>query len=492
MSEPTAGADIVMLDAIALSHAIKSRQVSCVEVMNAYLDHIDRLNPQVNAIVSLQPRADLLNQARQRDQQLARGDCRGWMHGFPQAIKDLEPAAGIRTTMGSPLLKDFVPAADSILVERMKAAGSIIIGKTNVPEFGLGSQTYNTVFGTTLNAYDQSKTSGGSSGGAAVSLALRMLPVADGSDHGGSLRNPAAFNNIFGFRTSFGRVPASYNDVFMPSLSVHGPMARTVTDLAMLLSVIAGYDARVPLSLRQDPAEFARPLARDFKGARIGWLGDFGGYVPFETGVLDLCRDSLKVFESLGCVVEAATPDYPLDRVWSNWLKLRAWQVGALLKDLYRDPAKRELMKPELRWEIESGLKVSAFDVADASAVRTAWYQAVRVLFERYDFLIAPAGQVFPFDATVHWPDHIAGKSMDTYHRWMEVMIPISMSGCPALSVPAGFNAQGLPMGVQIVGPNHSEFGCLQLAYAYDQATGWVTSRMPPLLSRDRSDGPHR
>lgn len=492
MSEPTAGADIVMLDAIALSHAIKSRQISCVEVMNVYLDHIDRLNPHVNAIVSLQPRVDLLTQARRRDQQLARGDYLGWMHGFPQAIKDLEPVAGIRTTMGSPLLKDFVPAADSILVERMKAAGSIIIGKTNVPEFGLGSQTYNSVFGTTLNAYDQSKTSGGSSGGAAVALALRMLPVADGSDHGGSLRNPAAFNNVFGFRTSFGRVPASYNDVFMPSLSVHGPMARTVTDLAMLLSVIAGYDARVPLSLRQDAAEFARPLARDFKGTRIGWLGDFGGYLPFEPGVLDLCRNTLKVFESLGCVVEAAVPDYSLDRVWSNWLKLRAWQVGALLKDLYRDPAKRELMKPELRWEIESGLKVTAFDVADASAVRTAWYQAVRTLFEHYDFFIAPAGQVFPFDATIHWPKSIAGKSMDTYHRWMEVMIPISMSGCPALSMPAGFNAHGLPMGVQIVGPNHSEFSCLQLAHAYDQATGWVTSRMPPLLSRDRSGDPPR
>ena len=170
----------------------------------------------------------------------------------------------------------------------------------------------------------------------------------------------------------------------------------------------------------------------------------------------------------------------------------RAWQVGALLKDLYRDPAKRELMKPELRWEIESGLKVTAFDVADASAVRTAWYQAVRTLFEHYDFFIAPAGQVFPFDATIHWPKSIAGKSMDTYHRWMEVMIPISMSGCPALSVPAGFNAHGLPMGVQIVGPNHSEFSCLQLAHAYDQATGWVTSQMPPLLSRDRSGDPPR
>src|SRR5665213_57687 len=283
-----------MLDAIALSDAIKSKQLSCVEVMNAYLDHIGKLNPRVNAIVSLQPREDLMKQARNRDEQLALGDYLGWMHGFPHAIKDLEPTAGIRTTMGSPLFKDFVPNSDSILVERIKHAGSIIIGKTNVPEFGLGSQTYNPVFGTTLNAYDQSKTCGGSSGGAAVSLALRMLPVADGSDHGGSLRNPAAFNNVLGFRTCFGRVPSLYNEVFMPSLSVHGPMARTVSDLARLLSVIAGYDARVPLSIRQDPTEFASPLGRDFKGTRVAWLGDFGGHLPFEAGVLDLCKDALK------------------------------------------------------------------------------------------------------------------------------------------------------------------------------------------------------
>jgi amidase len=483
MTEPAANADIVMLDAIALSEAIKSKQVSCVEVMDAYLDHIGKLNPPVNAIVSLQPREDLIKQAHKRDEQLAHGDYLGWMHGFPHAIKDLEPTAGIRTTMGSPLFKDFVPHSDSILVERIKRAGSIIIGKTNVPEFGLGSQTYNPVFGTTLNAYDQSKTCGGSSGGAAVSLALRMLPVADGSDHGGSLRNPAAFNNVFGFRTCFGRVPSLYNEVFMPSLSVHGPMARTVTDLARLLSVIAGYDARVPLSIRQDPAEFAGPLGRDFKGTRVAWLGDFGGHLPFEAGVLDLCKDALKVFEQLGCIVEEAMPDYPVERVWRNWLKIRAWQVGAQFKDLYKDPAKRALMKPELQWEIESGLKVSAFEIGDASAVRTAWYQAVRVFFEKYDFIVAPAAQVFPFDASIHWPKEIAGKAMDTYHRWMELMIPISMSGCPALSVPAGFNEQGLPMGIQIVGPNHGEMSCLQLAYAYEQtATHWIDSRRPSLL----------
>jgi amidase len=487
MSNAGSGAEIVMHDAIALSRAIKSKQVSCVEVMNAYLDQIERLNPRVNAIVSLEPRESLMKQARNRDEQLAHGKYLGWMHGFPHAIKDLEPTNGIRTTMGSPLFKDFVPDADSIVVERISGAGGIIIGKTNVPEFGLGSQTYNPVFGTTLNAYDQSKTCGGSSGGAAVALALRMLPVADGSDHGGSLRNPAAFNNVFGLRTSFGRVPASFNEVFMTALSVHGPMARTVGDLARLLSVIAGYDARVPLSIRQDPGEFAGPLGRDFRGARVAWLGDYGGHLPFESGVLEVCEGALKVCEALGCIVEEALPDYPVDRVWQNWLKIRAWQVGALLKDLYRDPAKRALMKPELQWEIASGLKVSAFDVADASAVRTAWYQAVRALFDKYDFMIAPASQVFPFDAGIHWPREIAGKPMDTYHRWMEVMIPISMSGCPALSVPAGFNEHGLPMGIQIVGPNHAEMSCIQLAYAYEQATNWVESRRPPLLTRELS-----
>lgn len=472
-------AEIVNLDAVALLSAIKSKQVSCVEVMNAYLDHIDRLNPRVNAIVSLQPRGDLIKQATERDAQIARGEHLGWMHGFPHAVKDLEPTRGIRTTMGSPLFSNFVPRDDSIMVERIRRAGGIIIGKTNVPEFGLGSQTYNPVFGTTLNAYDQSKTCGGSSGGAAVAVALRMAPVADGSDNGGSLRNPAAFNNVFGFRTSSGRVPSQFYEVFMPSISVHGPMARTVPDLAMFLSVIAGYDARTPLSIREDPAEFAGPLGRDFKGTRIGWTGDFGGHIPFDPGVLDLCKGALKVFEALGCTVEPAIPDHPIEPVWDSWCKIRAWQIASEFREPYADPAKRALMKPELQWEIENGLKTGAFEIADAFRVRTVWYHAVRKFFEKYDFMIAPAGQVFPFDAAVHWPKEVGGVSMDTYHRWMEVMIPISMSGCPALSAPAGFNERGLPMGIQIVGPNHGEMSCMQLAHAYDQATNWVTKRPP-------------
>jgi amidase len=475
--------EIVNLDAVALSTAIKTRRVSCVEVMTAYLDHIDRINPRVNAIVSLQPRDRLLDQAKDRDAQLARGEYLGWMHGFPHAVKDLEPTKGILTTKGSPLLKSFIPREDSIMVERIRTAGAIIIGKTNVPEFGLGSQTYNPVFGTTLNAYDQSKTSGGSSGGAAVALALRMLPVADGSDHGGSLRNPAAWNNVFGFRTSAGRVPSQFYEVFIPSISVHGPMARTVPDLAMFLSVIAGYDARIPHSIRQDPAEFTAPLERDFKGARIGWVGDFGGQIPFNAGVLELCEQSLKVFEALGCSVETATPDYPVEPVWQSWMTLRGWNIAAEFHAIYPDPARGALMKPELQWEIEHGLKSTAMDVALASRVRTGWYHAVRTFFDKYDFMIAPAGQVFPFDATIHWPKEVGGVAMDTYHRWMQVMIPISMSGCPALSVPAGFNNRGLPMGIQIVGPNHAEIACLQLAHAYDQATNWVTKRPPPLLS---------
>src|SRR5258706_9465684 len=353
--------------------------------------------------------------------------------------------------MGSPLMKDFVPAVDAIFVERMKRAGSIIIGKTNTPEFGLGSQTYNPVFGTTLNAYDQTKTAGGSSGGAAVSLALRMLPVADGSDSGGSLRNPAAYNNVFGFRPSYGRVPSESTDLFNASFGVSGPMARNVSDLAMLLSVQAGYDPRVPLSIRQDPAQFAQSLKRDFRGTRIAWLGNFDGYLPFEPGLLDLCKGALKTFEGLGCVVEEAKPDYPIEQVWRHWVKLRAWQAGTPLKEFYRNPAKRALMKPEAQFEVERGMKVSAFAISDASPERAAWYQAVRRFMEKYEFFILPSAQVFPFDATVHWPKEVGGKTMDSYHRWMEVAVIVTMNGWPPLHVPVGFQTLRMSLGVPVV-----------------------------------------
>jgi amidase len=476
--------ELVMMDAGALSEAIRTKRVSCVEVMTAYLDHIDRLNPKVNAIVALQDRANLLAQAREKDDELVRGGPVGPLHGFPFAVKDLASVRGIRMTMGSPILKDNVPAADSVMAARIRAAGAIFIGKTNVPEWGFGSHTYNPVYGTTLNAYDQTRSAGGSSGGAAVALALRMLPVADGSDNAGSLRNPAGWNNVFGFRTSYGRVPVEGRDPYMPNMTVAGPMARNVPDLALLLSVQAGYDARAPLSIASDGAAFRGPLTRDFKGARIAWSGDFGGTVPHDADVLDVCEAALKTFEEIGCTVEEARPNFPTETAWAAYQSLRAWYAAGPLMAWYRDPAKRALLKAEAVFEIDSALKQSALDITAASAVRTQWYDAMRRFFETYDFFVVPTAQLFPFDARIDWPKEVAGTKMETYLEWQKGMIPVTLAGLPALAVPAGFNAAGLPMGLQIAGPNQSELACLQLAHAYDLATGWTKKRLPPLLAQ--------
>ena len=480
---PVQPSSLVMMSARALAEAIRARQVSCVEVMTAYFDHIEQINPLVNAIVALRDRDDLLAEAKEKDSQIARGEATGPLHGLPFAVKDLFPVKGMRTTSGSLILKDFVAPADNVMVARSRKAGAIIIGKTNTPEFGLGSHTYNAVYGATRNAYDQSRSAGGSSGGAAVALALRMLPLADGSDYGGSLRNPAGWNNVFGFRTSFGRIPADGRDAWLPSMGVLGPMARDVPDLAMLLAIQSGYDDRVPLSMDASPAIFQAPLETNLKGKRIAWAGDFKGAIPYETGVLELCRNALRVFESLGCIVEEAVPDYSVDKVWRAWLTLRAWQSGGNLLAYYRDPAKRALMKPEAVFEVESGLKLSAFDITTASAVRTEWYGVVRAFFERYDYFVVPTAQLFPFDVDLHWPSEIAGQNMTTYHEWMKGVLPVTMAGCPALAVPAGFNDQGLPMGIQIVAPNHAELACLQLAFGYDEATQWSARRVPPLIA---------
>src|SRR6202049_1640443 len=428
--QPAAAAspsDIVMMDAASLESVIHSRKASCVEVMSAYLDHIERLNAKVNAIVALQDRAQLLAQARERDAELARGESKGPLHGFPHAVKDLLPVKGIRSTWGPPLLKNCVPAADNLLVERLRNAGAIIIGKTNAPEFGLGSHTYNPVYGITRNAYNQARSAGGSSGGAAVSLALRMLPVADGSDYGGSLRNPAGWNNVFGFRTSFGCVPSDSQDGWLPSMGVLGPMARTVPDLAMLLSVQAGYDPRAPLSMDGSGSRFQGRLQRDLRGKRIAWCGDFNGFAPHEPGVIDVCRNALKTFESLGCSIEEDQPDYPLDAVWQAVLRLRGWQQGNALLPFYNDPAKRALLKPEAFLEVEMGLMQSAFDISAASVVRTEWYHAVRRLFERCDYFIIPTAQLFPFDIHMHWPHEIAGRETITYHEWMKATLLVTM-----------------------------------------------------------------
>ena len=474
--------EIVAMDGRSLSAAIAGKKLSCVEVMTAYLDHIATYNSKVNAIVALQERGALLAQAKERDEQLARGLVLGPLHGFPHAVKDLIAVKGIKSTSGSPILKDFVPSQDALVAERMRAAGAIFIGKTNVPEFGLGSHTINPVYGSTLNPYDLSKSAGGSSGGAAVSLAMRMLPVADGTDYGGSLRNPAGWNNVFGFRTSFGVVPAAGDDVWLPSQSVAGPMARTVNDLAMLLSVQAGYDQRAPLSDTAGGQRFLAPLESNVKGKRIAWLGDLKGFAPYEAGVLDTCRTALKTFESLGCVVEEAVPEHPFEPVWQSFMKIRQWQSGGGFRIFYNDPAKRTLLKPEAIWEVEQGAKLSAFDILNASAVRTSWSNAVQRLFAKYDYLLMPTAQTFPFDINETWPHQIADQTMQTYHEWMKAICLITMSGCPALAVPAGFGPQGLPMGLQVIAPIHHEMDCLKLAHAYEMASQLTARHLPPLL----------
>jgi amidase len=473
---------IDQMDATALGAAIKLRQLSCEEVMRAHLARVARFNPTHNAIINLRPEDDLIAEARLRDRELAQGLWHGPLHGLPQAIKDLEPQRDMKMTMGSPLLKDFVPPEDSVMVERIRASGAIFIGRTNTPEFGLGSHTYNPVHGRTRNAYDPTRSAGGSSGGAAVALALRMLPVADGGDYMGSLRNPAGWNNIYSLRPCVGRIPGNAREVWLPTMSTLGPMGRSVRDVAMLFGIQHGADPRSPLSLdgRVDTSEAA--LERDVAGLRIGWLGDMGGWLPYEDGALDLCREALKTFERLGCTVEEALPAFDLERLWSSFLTIRAWQAGSGLLELYRDPKRRALIKPEAIFEIESGAKLSAYDVTIASAQRTSWYGAMRRLFERFDFLVLPSAQLFPFDVEINWPKEVGGRTMTTYHEWMKVVVPGTMGGCPIATVPAGFSEGGLPMGLQLMGPNHSELACLQLARAYEKATGWVEKRRPDAL----------
>ena len=477
------GAGIVDLSALELSDAIRNKSVSCVEVMKAYLAQIDRVNPRHNAIVSLRNHAELLSEAERKDNELARGDYHGWMHGFPHAVKDLAATKGIPTTMGSPLLANMITPHDAIIVERIRKAGAIIIGKTNIPEFGLGSQTYNNVFGTTTNAYNPKLCAGGSSGGAAVAIATGMLPVADGSDMMGSLRNPAAYNNIIGFRPSFGRVPFGPTlEIFSQQLGFEGPMGRNVRDTAMLLSTMAGFDARVPMSICEDPQQFAGSLHADMKGKKIAWLGDVNGYFPMEPGILEMCESSLEHFECLGCIVEPVTIHYPMEKLWQSWVKLRNWLVAGNAMPLYSKIENRDKFKPEAIWEIEGGLSLNGTDVYNASVERSAWYQFIFNLFTKYDYLVLPSAQVFPFDASTHWPKEVAGKTMDSYHRWMEITVPGSLSGCPIVNIPVGFNRQGLPMGMQIMGPATQDLNVLQLANSYEQEVKWTTMR-PPIFN---------
>jgi amidase len=473
--------DIPHLSAQELSRVIHQKEVSCREVMLATLAQMDRLNPHSNAIVSRVDSAALLKQADVRDAQLARGESMGWLHGMPQAIKDLANVQGLRTTLGSPLMKDFVASEDGLMAQRMKAAGAIVIGKTNTPEFGLGSHTFNEVFGTTRNAWDRSKSAGGSSGGAAVALAQRMLPVADGSDFMGSLRNPAGWNHVFGLRPSQGRVPMwPVQDVFLAQLGTEGPMARHVADLGLLLSVQAGAHPSSPLSLTADPAIFARSLDNDPQGQRIGWLGNLKGYLPMEDGILQVCQSALNSFSEMGFMVDEAQLGMPPEQIWQAWLVWRQALVGARIAPFLINPANRAHIKVEALWEYEQSLGLTGAQLMSASTSRTRFYQSMLSLFEKFDVLAIPVAQVWPFDVNLRWPQSVAGQSMDTYHRWMEVVIYATMAGLPSISVPAGFGENGLPMGLALIGKPQGDWDLLKLAHAYEMANREMLARRPP------------
>lgn len=479
----TGGGAVVEMSAVALSKAIHGRELSCLEVLDAYCAQIDRLNPVVNALVAPLDRDWLRGRSRELDTLLARGQSLGPLHGFPQAPKDIMPAAGMVTTKGSPIFANQLSQADCVVFERMRAGGALFVARSNSPEFGLGGHTYNPVYGTTRNAFDPSRSAGGSSGGAGVAVALRMLPVADGSDMMGSLRTPAAFNHVYGLRTSVGCVPhGPSEEVFFQQFSVAGPMARDIPDLALLLSVQAGFDARLPLTRRSEPPQdWTAQLQRDCKGLRIGWLGDLGGHLPTEPGLLQTCRAALQHFTAAGCTVEEAVPQFDFERLWRAWIDLRSFSVAGANAALYNDPAKRALLKPEAVWEIERGLALPAMAVYDAARVRSAWYETLRRLFDSYDFLVLPSAQVFPFDAALDWPHAVDGREMDTYHRWMQTVVPATMAGLPALAAPAGFGPQGLPAGLQIIGPAQADLAVLQIGHAYDQASGFSRVRSPLL-----------
>lgn len=459
--------------------------------MQAALARIHALNPTYNAIVNLAPDEVLLAQADARDAELARGESRGWLHGEPIAIKDAADAVGFPTTKGCELLADHRPVRDSVMVARLKAAGAIVIGKTNIPELGLGSHTFNTVFGATRNAWDPAVSAGGSSGGAAVALALGLLRVADGSDFMGSLRNPAAWNHVFGMRPTQGRVPTGPGpDVWIDQLSTEGPMARTAHDLGRLLAIQAGHDPRLPLSL-QSPLGWEPAPAGDtraLRGLRVGWLGDLGGYLATEAGVLDACREGLRHLAGAGAQVEDVALGTSPQALWECWLTWRRALTGPRVAALIDRPGARDKIKPEALWEYDCSLGLSYMDFMRASQARTAWYHHVHTLFERCDVLALPATQVWPFPVEERWPKHIAGRAMDTYHRWMETTIYATLAGLPAISVPAAFHPQrGWPMGLQLMAPHSADARLLHVAAAYEAARpGFIGSGPPGTSSSPR------
>jgi amidase len=440
--------------------------------MQAYLKQIQRVNPKVNAMVTMVPEDQLMAQALAADEALANGKWLGPLHGLPFGVKDLNETAGIRTTFGSPLHKDYVPDFDDRVVQREKAAGAIVIGKTNVPEFGLGSQTFNPVFGPTHNPYDLTKTCGGSTGGGCAALASGMVPLADGSDMGGSLRNPPNFNNVVGIRPSPGRVPSVPTSLGWFTLSVPGPVARNVTDCALLLSVQAGYDHHSPISIEQPGDQFAKPLDRNFKGVRVAMFKDLG--LPWDPEVKAAVQTQRKVFEALGCIVIDAEPDF--SDANESFLMWRHWSTELAFGD--QIAAHGDQMNEYIHWHVEEGRKLTGPQLSRIEAKRSALFQRMTNFKGEYDFVIMPVNQVLPFDVNQHYPTEIAGVKMENYLAWMKSAYYVSAAGNPAMSVPCAFSSSGLPIGIQIVGRHHDDWGVLQLGYAFEQATN-VGERRP-------------
>ncbi|GAA2070671.1 amidase [Actinomadura alba] len=464
--------EICFSSARDLARRLRTREVSAREVVEAHLAQIERVNPRVNAIVTLTAEP-ALERARAADERLASGAEVGPLHGLPVAHKDTHDTAGIRTTYGSPLLAGNVPERDELIIERMRAAGVITLGKTNVPEFAAGSNTFNPLFGATRNPYDLTRSAGGSSGGAAAALACGMHPLADGSDMGGSLRNPASFCNVVGFRPSPGRVPTWPEQAGWSTMSVQGPLARTVADAALLLSVLAGPDPRSPIALEEPGSSFGRPLERDLSGLRVAWSADLGGTVPVDPAVTRALEPAVKVFTDLGCVVDQDCPD--LSGAEEVFRTLRAWQFEMIMGPLL--DRERERIKPSLARNIEAGRALTGRDLATAETLHTRLYHRVREFFERYDLLLLPVSQVPPFDVELEYPTEVAGEPTPNYLDWMRSAYFISATGCPALSVPAGFTADGLPVGLQIVGPHRADFDVLRAGHAFEQATRYGERR---------------
>ncbi len=471
MEAQPAASSVCFMSAVEMARLIRTKKLSAREVLAAHLAQIERVNPKVNAIVTLVPEL-AFDAAAKADEMQARGETLGPLHGLPVAHKDLMETRGIRTTFGSPLYKDNVPTEDDIVVERMRRAGAITIGKTNTPEFGAGSQTFNTVFGATRNPYDLTKTCGGSSGGAAVALACGLVPVASGSDTGGSLRNPAAFCNVVGFRPSPGRVPNPKAAFAWWTLSTSGCLGRSVADLAFALGTIAGPDSRAPLSINEPGERFARPLDRSFKGVRVAWFKDLGG-VPFDPRVRGVVDAQRKTFESLGCVVEQAEPDFAPAEI--AFRVLRAWNTANTYGERFR--AHPEAFKDTLTGEIEEGLRLTGAEVARAETAHGQLWRRFQAFLEKYQYFVLPTTQLPPFDVDTPYPTQIAGVKFDSYIDWMKSCWYISATGNPAASVPAGFTQEGLPVGIQIVGRAREDFSVLQLAHAFEHVTGFGERR---------------